>query len=203
MFWNEVGMASNFIDTLFSNGDGRLLIPSGIYVTLLDETVMASSQWSYRKWLWHCFANFCSAALFVGKDLINHLWSIKRHNSLCYSGSSCRETECWWLLQSVRICVCVCVYTHTHTHTLRRKPTCAYLVGFERSWMWLTSKRFPIQNQVEAGFVVLLASVNVELNVSELSSGISSHIRFDVSLILILLLIWWHIILAVSKSVLA
>jgi hypothetical protein len=42
---------------------------------------------------------------------------------------------------------------------------------------------------VEAGFVVLLASVNVELNVSELSSGISSRIRFDVSLILILLLI--------------
>jgi hypothetical protein len=29
-------MASNFIDTLFANGDVRLLIPSGIYVTLRE-----------------------------------------------------------------------------------------------------------------------------------------------------------------------
>jgi hypothetical protein len=42
---------------------------------------------------------------------------------------------------------------------------------------------------LEAGFVVLRVSVNVELNVSELANGIASHIRFDVSFIHILLLI--------------
>jgi hypothetical protein len=40
-----------------------------------------------------------------------------------------------------------------------------------------------------AGVVVLRASVNVELNVSELATGIASHIRFGVSFILILRLI--------------
>jgi hypothetical protein len=63
-------MVSNFIDFLFANGDVRLLIPSGIYVTLLDAAVMASAQWSYRKCLWQCFASVCSAFIFAGKDLI-------------------------------------------------------------------------------------------------------------------------------------
>ena len=44
-------MASNFIDALFANGDVRLLIPSGIYVTLLGEAVTAIAHCSYRKCL--------------------------------------------------------------------------------------------------------------------------------------------------------
>jgi len=85
-----------------------------------------------RKCLWHCVANFCSAALFVGKDLIHDLWSKKRHNSLCYSGSSCRETECWWLLQNVRIYIYIYIYIYILQN---KRPNWCHLLFYFTSYV--------------------------------------------------------------------
>ena len=104
MFLSEVGMASNFIDTLFANGHVRLLIPSGIcYVVGWSSNGQCTVALQEMFMALICEFLFC-CPICEKRPNKRSLINKKRNNSSCYSGSSCRETECWWLLQSVRPC---------------------------------------------------------------------------------------------------
>ena len=139
-------MASNFIDTLFANGDVRLLIPSGIYVTLLREAVHSGVTGN----VYDTALRFFFCCHICGKRPDKRSLANKKDITVCVilgllvvkltAGGCCRASDraiticdTWFVYTYIYIYIYIYIHTQTHTHTIRRKSTCAYLMGFERS----------------------------------------------------------------------